>query len=176
MPKKIPYDLINLFFKYDPNTGVVSWKERQPLWFEDGKYDSLRKANIWNARCAGKSAGCNNGAGYLSTRLMGVNYKVHRLAMCLILKDDFDGIVDHINGSRSDNRACNLRVSTASRNSQNTHAHREGSAGVVWYKPLNKWRAQIWANGKNINLGYFDSKDDARLARLDGEVKYWEKS
>lgn len=33
--------------------------------------------------------------------------------------------------------------------------------GVYWYKDNNKWRAQIWAFGRRVHLGYFTHKQDA---------------
>lgn len=173
MPKEISYSLLNSVFDYDPETGILSWKSRPISSFSSGKYGRLRTCKSWNSRYAGKIAGCDNGDGYLVTRLNGVNYRVHRVAMCIILKRDFDGIVDHINGNRSDNRACNLRVATESLNARNTKRYRSGGAGVVWYKPLSKWRAQIWSNGRNVCLGYFSSKRDAITARVHGEKFYW---
>ena len=38
--------------------------------------------------------------------------------------------------------------------------------GVIFYKPSNKWRAQIMINGKNKHLGYFDKIEDAINCRV----------
>ncbi len=36
--------------------------------------------------------------------------------------------------------------------------------GVAWETRASKWRVQIWANGRQVNLGYFvDEEDAARL-------------
>lgn len=47
-------------------------------------------------------------------------------------------------------------------------------SGVSYEKKREKWRAQIVLRGKNHFLGYFDKKEDAIKARIEGERKYWE--
>lgn len=48
-----------------------------------------------------------------------------------------------------------------------------GITGVTWNKERRKWQAQIVVNDKNINLGRYESFDDAVKARLEGEKKYF---
>ena len=76
--------------------------------------------------------------------------------------------VDHINGIRHDNRIENLRNVTAQGNQHN----RIKAKGYTWYKRTKKWKAQIQLNGKQINLGYFESEDDARQAYLEAKKIY----
>ena len=40
-----------------------------------------------------------------------------------------------------------------------------GVIGVSWYKKYSKWVSIIGVNGKNINLGYFDTIKEAAEAR-----------
>lgn len=54
-------------------------------------------------------------------------------------------------------------------NSNNT----SGVTGVSYNKSKGKWVAYIKLQGKNINLGTFNSKDEAVQARLKGEEKYY---
>lgn len=37
----------------------------------------------------------------------------------------------------------------------------------------NKWEAYITVNGKRIGLGYYDSEEEAGLARNEGTKKYF---
>ena len=37
----------------------------------------------------------------------------------------------------------------------------------------SKWRARIMVRGKEVKLGYFDDFNDAVIARLIGEYKYF---
>lgn len=85
--------------------------------------------------------------------------------------------VDHINGNKLDNRRSNLRVCSQVENQQNRHVinknNTSGVKGVSWFKPHQKWCAEIWVRGKKICLGYFDDKDAAAKARKLGEEKYF---
>ena len=47
-----------------------------------------------------------------------------------------------------------------------------GYKGVSWRKDSNKWRAQLWVNGKSYNIGCFDTKEEAIEARKQAEEKY----
>ena len=97
---------------------------------------------------------------------------LHRL-----LSNAFDGIyVDHINRNKLDNRKLNYRFCTNQENNRNKDLYSHNSSGitgVTWNKDRNKWQAQIVVDDKNINLGRYDSFDDAVKARLDGEKKYF---
>lgn len=75
--------------------------------------------------------------------------------------------IDHINGDSLDNRLCNLRICTAHQNAQNV---RWGNKEVIGIRKSpnknNRWIAQITINYKNNCLGYFDTYEEAVLARL----------
>lgn len=48
-----------------------------------------------------------------------------------------------------------------------------GIKGVSWDKSRNKWVARITLQYKQIHIGYFESIQDAEIARIDAELKYW---
>lgn len=50
--------------------------------------------------------------------------------------------------------------------------NKSGVKGVRWNEQRQKWTAHIGFQGKQINLGYFLSKDDAIAARKAAEDKY----
>jgi len=82
---------------------------------------------------------------------------------------------DHINGDKADNRVCNLREATNQQNHANRGAQRNstsGVKGVYWFKPQQKWKAQICVNKRSIVLGYFATKEEAITARKAAEDKY----
>lgn len=54
-------------------------------------------------------------------------------------------------------------------NSNNT----SGVTGVSYSKYKKKWVAYMKLKGKNINLGTFNTKEEAVQARLEGEEKYF---
>jgi hypothetical protein len=72
--------------------------------------------------------------------------------------------VDHINGNRDDNRWSNLREATCAQNVANTGIRKSNTSkmkGVYWDKENKRWRAQIQHHGKKLNLGRFDTKEEA---------------
>lgn len=88
--------------------------------------------------------------------------------------------VDHINnnGPKDDNRICNLREATKSKNQFNrgrTKNNTSGFKGVQFKKDIGKYRARIKNNLKDIHLGYFSTPEEAYEAykeaalRLHGE-------
>lgn len=86
----------------------------------------------------------------------------------VIMKPNKKSVVDHINGNSLDNRRCNLRVCSQSRNLQNQRLSRRNKSGVsgVHYKKQNrKWVAEIAVNRKRKYLGIFEKFKDAVLAR-----------
>lgn len=82
--------------------------------------------------------------------------------------------VDHINGCSLDNRRSNLRIVTRSENQKNGKKrvdNRSGVAGVCWQKGNGKWRARINSQGIYIDLGCYDTLEEAKSARLEAEAK-----
>ena len=75
--------------------------------------------------------------------------------------------IDHINGIRTDNKIFNLRNVTSKQNSWN----RTKAKGYFWNKHRNKWQAQIKGN-KQINLGLFNTEEEAKNAYLTAKEKY----
>lgn len=97
-----------------------------------------------------------------------------------IMSPQDDMQVDHINGDSLDNRKENLRICTVSENNKNrpiSKLNKSGATGVGWHKKGNRgeygWKAYIKVDKKLINLGFFDSFDEALRARLDAEEKYF---
>lgn len=81
--------------------------------------------------------------------------------------------VDHINGDGLDNRRTNLRCCTNQQNQFNQKPRRgKGAAkGTFFVKEMNRWRAYIYKDYKKINLGYFDTEEDAGKAYDAASVK-----
>jgi hypothetical protein len=112
-----------------------------------------------------------NTTGYLYVGLYKKNkiklYKVHRLVW-----ESFNGNtdlhIDHIvEGNKTDNRLCNLQAIKQRENISKHHLSKNKSSkytGVSWDKNLNKWRAQIYINGKLKYLGVFVNELDASNA------------
>lgn len=85
-------------------------------------------------------------------------------------------ICDHIDRNRSNNRRYNLRPATVGENCRNISVRVDNTSniiGVSWGKKAQRWRAYIQHERNNMNLGYFVDKDDAIIARLKAEQKYF---
>ena len=78
-------------------------------------------------------------------------------------------VVDHINGDTNDNRKSNLRVCTQGQNSMNRHYNK--IVGI--YQKNGKWAARITVNQKLLQLGTFNTKEEAVKARKEAEEKYF---
>lgn len=84
--------------------------------------------------------------------------------------------IDHINHNKLNNCKCNLREATNKQNAMNKELlerNTSGITGVDWMKSLQKWRARIKANNKEIHLGVFDKFEDAVSARKEAENRYF---
>ena len=132
----------------------------------------------WNSRRAGKRAGNDKGRGYRMLRVGGVAYLEHRVAYAIATGvDPAEMSVDHINGDRSDNRPCNLRLATNTENIRSRHKlnrnNTSGEHGVHWSKAASKWTAVIKVNRASVYLGLFENLEDARAARIAAEVAHY---
>ena len=96
--------------------------------------------------------------------------KIHTLVADYFIANPYNKpFVDHINNNKLDNNVRNLRYATNQENQMNSKLSSKNTSnykGVIFYKPSNKWRAQIMINGKNKHLGYFDKIEDAINVRV----------
>lgn len=149
--------------RYDRRSGKLYWRER---------LGSTRGIAIFNSQFAGKEAGKIDTFGYVVVTIYTHHYRAHRLIWKMV--NDADPIeIDHRNGVRSDNRWRNLREGPRSINTKNCRMRLDntsGHTGVCFDKTV--WRAQIYANGKCITLGYFKQKRDAIRVRRAAEIEH----
>ena len=96
--------------------------------------------------------------------------KIHRLtALAFIPNPGNKPHVDHINNIKTDNNVNNLRWVTNSENHYNqklSKANTSGAKGVSYDKRKKKWVAQITLDGIKIHIGYFDTIEAAKQARI----------
>ena len=143
---------------YAPDTGVFTWAIRPS-----------------KAVKAGAIAGClEKRIGYVTIGIANRVYKAHRLAWLHAYGQWPKGLIDHINGNKSDNRIDNLRDVFADGNSQNVRKpnkrNKSGFMGVIWFQ--NKWRASMSVNGKSKWLGDYATPEEAHQIYLEAKRKY----
>jgi hypothetical protein len=77
----------------------------------------------------------------------------------------FDGrICDHRDYATLNNRRSNLRIATKAQNNKNQRLRVDnpsGFTGVSLFVRINKWRARISFEGRQIFLGYYTTREEA---------------
>jgi hypothetical protein len=90
---------------------------------------------------------------------------VHRLAWFLTYGVWPADQIDHINGIRDDNRLINLREATAQQNLQSRPMHKRNQLGVKGVSRVyNRFRAQLWHNGRFVLSKTFATIEEASAA------------
>ena len=131
---------------YNPESGVFRWR-----------FSVARIVKPWDV------AGAYS-LGYIRIRIKGKLHLAHRLAWLYVTGCWPKNQIDHINGIRDENKFLNLREATNKQNSENKciySSNASGFRGVTWDKFNNKWRASVSHNGKDKNLGRFETAEEA---------------
>lgn len=103
------------------------------------------------------------------------NKKRKGIYMHRIILEPKGKCIDHINGNGLDNRKCNIRICERHENALNRKKNinnLSGFKGVSWFKPSQKWRAQIQYKKIVYYLGCYEKHVDAARAYNDAAVKY----
>ena len=129
----------------------ISLTQGQYAIVDDADYNYLNSLGSWHFDRYAKKV----------TRKDGVIY-MHRL----LLSAKKGSYIDHINGNKLDNRRSNLRICTQQQNVHNSIGRKGTSKykGVSWDKRRNKWKAIIGHNYKRIELGRFNTEEQAAKA------------
>lgn len=156
---------------YNPETGKLTWKPRPRSMFI-----TMRDCKFWNTRFACREAfTATNARGYKHGRIWRVSLIAHRVIWAVHHGEWPQGMIDHINQTRDDNRIVNLRVVDPVDNCKNQKVRSDslsGFTGVNWDKRKKMWRATLFTDGKRILLGNFSDKEDAIAARAKANEKY----
>lgn len=147
---KVSHDEVAALLTYDPKTGL------------------LRHKVNGHKRKAGDAVGRLDTKGYVRVRLLGYEFKAHRLAWLLTYGDWPKNEIDHINGCPSDNRITNLRDVSVAVNGQNrVKAMKNNKTGLLGVSEHdNRYVAQIGVHGTQQRIGVFDTPEEAHAAYL----------
>lgn len=136
---------------YNPETGIFRWNKPRVGCSPD------------------LIAGSRQKNGYIAICIDQTKYYAHRLAWLYMTGNFPAKMIDHINGSRTDNKYSNLRECNMAQNACNSgkkHNNKSGYKGVSQNNG-GKWYARCRANGKVNKLGYFDTAEEAAKAYID---------
>ena len=163
-----PIELMRQLLEYESSTGLMTWLERSPDHYTDGKYLAKDIARRFNSTWAGKVAGVKAGP-YYRIGLRGQKYLYHRVAWAIYHGTEPKGFVDHINGNGLDNRIENLRIVSNRENCHNakmTVRNKSGFNGVSWAKRDKRWVAHARTpDRKTLRLGAFQDLEQAIACR-----------
>ena len=161
-------EIVRELLDYNPITGKFVWKIRGLRWFQDA--DCPRCAcQQWNKMNACKEAipGENKKEQYYhKIQLLGSRVSAHRIAWLHYHGKMPDGIIDHINGNKHDNRIENLRDVSRFENNRNSKKGKNNTSGATGVYKTNsgKWSGQFWKNGQYYGLGVFETVEEASMA------------
>lgn len=144
---KVSIELIQEYFSYEPNTGILRWKK-----------SSQARIKV------GDIAGSNHSGKGLRVHFLGEKFMVHRIIWACFYGKWPQYWLDHKDGNPFNNKLDNLRETTASQNSANSDWGL--GKGVQKIAGYDRYRARIRFEGKLIHIGYFSNEQEAKSAYL----------
>lgn len=173
--KQLPSpDELRQLLDYDPDTGALTWKARESKHFPNpGKIGADAVCRAWNKRYAETPAFKNvNIKGYKQGTINCIKVEAHRVCFAIFYRY-WPSEVDHVNGSKGDNRISNLREVSRQQNSCNRSRRVDNKTGVTGVVLRSgKYIARIQVNGREKRLGIFDNLSDAAIARSRAEAEF----
>ena len=144
---------------YDPETGIFT----------------RLVSNSPGVKVGSVAGTINSSTGYVRIQIFGNRYQAHRLAWLYMYGEFPSKQMDHLDHNRINNVISNLRCASNQENLKNQTKRRNNTSGVTgvsWFKPTEKWRAQVTVNGKNKHLGCFIDKEEAIRVRNEANITH----
>lgn len=154
----VDHRYLRTLLSYSEETGEFVWLQDR----NGGQYPAGTRAGY----CSDKKLG------YRIVTVDGRRYKEHRLAWFYVHGSWPINDIDHIDGDPSNNRLANLREATHAQNMANrklSSDNRVGMKGV--YRRGHRFGARKNVNGKLVNLGVYDTPEEAHAAYCRAAVK-----
>lgn len=131
------------------------------------KVDRSGPCWLWVASCRAN--------GYGQINIEGKNRSAHRVAYELAVGPVPNGLlIDHACRVRACVRPEHLRLATAKQNGENREVTSSVSAsglrGVRWDKARKQWHVAVTHNYRTVNIGRFDSLEEASRAAIDARL------
>lgn len=140
-------------FHFCENEGVFYWKNPKVGFLKD-----------W------QPAGALDSFGYIEIQCLSLRTRAHRACWVWVHGEWPDGIIDHINRVKTDNKISNLRVVSRRQNAQNSSVRKTSAIklkGVCLDKRDGSFYSLIRKeDGKRKYLGRFNSAIDAHHAYM----------
>lgn len=118
----------------------------------------------------------SSGRTYLVTKIDGIMYNVHRIMWAMyygrdpgnveIDHKDHSAVVDFRDTKIASHAKSNLRLANRSQQNHNRLRKGEPPTGCTWDDKRKKWRSRIGNEGRQVTLGWFDSKDEANAVYI----------
>jgi hypothetical protein len=143
---------------------------KEILVYEDGTlYWLPRGHGRFDKQFAGKKAGhlVKNGREFVRINKFGLFLASRLIWIYHNGNIPFDKEVDHKDNNPNNNKIENLRLASRSQNMHNTRRRKNntsGVKGVTFHPQTGKWRARINACKKCIEVGLFETIEEAQLA------------
>jgi hypothetical protein len=138
-------------FNYNPDTGIFT-----------------RKCNKGKALKSNTVGNISNSTGYIYIKIDYKLYSAHSLVFLYMLGKFSDGIIDHIDMNKLNNRFSNLRECSVSQNGFNAKCRRDnklGIKGLAYVRANNQYQARITMNKRVYRKSYDVAKYGNDLAK-----------
>lgn len=163
-----PRERLLELLSYDRETGILTWRQRNPSSFNGDAPSRSLQAVRWNSLYGGKIAGGGRNGEYLRLTIDGLHHLAHRVIWKMETGDDPIQI-DHVDGDKTNNRFLNFRNVMHAVNMRNKSLYansKSGFPGVEYHERDKVWRVKIGVDGAQIQLGSFQTKEEAIACRI----------